>query len=257
MIEFRNVHKAFGPKRILQGLSLTIEKGKTVFILGRSGTGKSVALKHLVGLLSPDQGEIYLDQEPLHQYSEEQFEPIRRRCNIVFQLPALIDSRSCFENLTFGIRNLPLAEKIQRCEHSLNDVNLAHLAPEMGKKFPPQLSYGEQKRLAIARALVLHPDYILFDEPTTGLDPDTSRVIHELIRSITDQLGRTSVVVSHDMRNALKTADYIYVLHAGQVADKGTPQEILSSKHPLTLGFLADLNRGALQNHSHRGNPSK
>lgn len=241
MIIFDNVHKAFGPKRVLNGLNLNVKTGEIFFMLGRSGTGKSVALKHLVGLLRADQGKIILDGQEIQRFSEEQFAPIRRKCGIVFQLPALLDSRSVFENITFGIRDLPLKEQIARAKKILPEVNLEALVDEMSIKFPPQLSYGEQKRLALARTLLVDPSYILYDEPTTGLDSVTSRSVHDLIKSVSRHLGKTSIVVSHDMRNALKIADRIAVLDAGRVVDEGTPESILQSTVPLTVAFLSDL----------------
>jgi phospholipid/cholesterol/gamma-HCH transport system ATP-binding protein len=241
VIEFRKVFKAFGPKKVLNGLNLQIAKGDIFFILGRSGTGKSVALKHLVGLLKADSGEIFLDGTPLHSLSEKDFGPIRQKCGLVFQLPALLDSRTLFENLSFGIRSLDLKTQIQKVKDILPEVNLEHLLKDLSTKYPPQLSYGEQKRMALARTLVVDPDYVLYDEPTTGLDPITSRNVHKLISKVSKGLGKTSVVVSHDMRNALATADKIAVLDAGQVIDYGTPDEILKSKVKLTKDFLADL----------------
>ncbi len=240
MIEFKNVFKAFGPKKVLNGLSLRINKGEIFFILGRSGTGKSVSLKHLVGLLKADSGEIFLEQTPLHQLTEKDFGPIRKKCGLVFQLPALLDSRTLFENITFGIRDLPLKTQIERTLKVLPQVSLEGIVENVSTLYPPQISYGEQKRLALARTLVVDPDYILYDEPTTGLDPVTSKSVHELIRSVSRDLGKTSVVVSHDMRNALNTADKIAVLDAGQVIDFGTPQEILNSQVKLTMEFLQD-----------------
>ncbi len=242
MIEFKNVFKAFGPKKVLNGLNLKIKKGEIFFILGRSGTGKSVSLKHLVGLLKADSGEIYLDGDPLHLFDENKFRNVRKKCGLVFQLPALLDSRTLFENISFGIRDLPLRTQIERTEKILPQVSLGHLLKDVSTKFPPQISYGEQKRLALARTLVVDPDYVLFDEPTTGLDPMTSKSVHKLISTVSKELGKTSVVVSHDMRNALSTADKIAVLDAGQVIDFGTPQEILKSNIQLTRDFLADLN---------------
>lgn len=241
MIVFRNVHKAFGPKRVLNGLNLEINKGEIFFILGRSGTGKSVALKHLVGLLKCDKGEIILDDQHLEKMSEKDFGPVRRKCGLVFQLPALLDSRSILENVTFGIRSLPLTEQVKKADKMLREVNLDRLVPVMNTRFPPQISYGEQKRVALARTLIVDPSYVLYDEPTTGLDPITSKNVHDLIRSVSRHLGTTAVVVSHDMRNALETADRIAVLDAGQVVDLGTPAEILKSTVPLTSAFLADL----------------
>ena len=241
MIVFKDVYKAFGPKKVLNGLTLEIQKGEIFFMLGRSGTGKSVALKHLVGLLRPDKGEIILDGQAIHRCTEAEFGPIRRKCGIVFQLPALLDSRTVFENITFGIRDLPLKEQIVRAKKILPEVNLESLVPVMSLRFPPQLSYGEQKRLALARTLLVDPAYVLYDEPTTGLDPITSKSVHDLIRKVSRDLGKTSLVVSHDMRNALETADKIAVLDAGRVIDFGTPAQILKSTVSLTVDFLADL----------------
>jgi phospholipid/cholesterol/gamma-HCH transport system ATP-binding protein len=245
MIVFDKVFKSFGPKHVLNGLSLEIHKGDVFFILGRSGTGKSVALKHLVGLLRPDSGRIVLDDEEIQNFNEAQFAPVRRKCGIVFQLPALLDSRTVFENITFGIRDIPLKEQVEKSKKILNEVNLEDLVPIMSTRYPPQLSYGEQKRLALARTLLVDPEYILYDEPTTGLDPIISRAIHDLIRRVSRDLGKTSVVVSHDMRNALATADKIAVLDAGQVVDFGTPAEILKSRVSLTVEFLADQREAA------------
>lgn len=241
MIAFRSVYKAFGPKKVLNGLSFEVKKGEIYFLLGRSGTGKSVSLKQLVGLLKPDSGEIFLDNQPLHTFSETQFGPIRKKCGLVFQLPALLDSRTVFENVTFGIRDLPLKTQIERTLKILEEVDLGYLKDVVSKRYPPELSYGEQKRLALARTLVVDPDYVLYDEPTTGLDPVTSRNVHKLIESVSINLGKTAIVVSHDMRNALETADRIAVLDAGRVVDSGTPDEILKSQVQLTRDFLSDL----------------
>lgn len=241
MIAFRDVYKAFGPKKVLNGLTLEIHKGEIFFILGRSGTGKSVALKHLVGLLKADRGEIELDEQRIERFSEAQFGPVRRKCGLVFQLPALLDSRTIFENVTFGIRSVPLSEQVKRAQRMLKEVNLERLIPTMSEKYPPQISYGEQKRVALARTLIIEPSYVLYDEPTTGLDPITSKAVHELIRNVSRSLGTTAVVVSHDMKNALATADRIAVLDAGRVVDIGTPADILKSTVPLTSAFLKDL----------------
>lgn len=246
MIVFRDVHKAFGPKRVLNGLNLDIKSGEIFFILGRSGTGKSVSLKHLVGLLRADSGEIWLDDERIDRLDEKGFARIRRKCGLVFQLPALLDSRTLFENVTFGIRGLPLTEQVKKAEKALTEVNLDKLVPLMNRRYPPQLSYGEQKRVALARTLIIDPTYVLYDEPTTGLDPVTSRNVHDLIRNVSRHLGTTSIVVSHDMRNALSTADRIAVLDAGKVVDLGTPADILKSNVQLVKDFLRDVKESPL-----------
>lgn len=244
LIEFQDVYKAFGEKKVLNGISLKINKGERFFILGKSGTGKSVLLKTLVGLLHPDSGKILLDGEEIQNFSETKFNRIRRKCSIVFQLPALLDSLNLFENIAFGIQALPGKDKIQRVGHSLEAVGLKHLEKALFTKRPPELSYGEQKRMALARVLALDPDYILYDEPTTGLDPMTSRVIHNLILDVSKNLGKTSVVVSHDMPNALKTASTIALVDAGKLIFQGTPTAVLECKDPLAVAFMKEVKRG-------------
>ena len=244
MIEFLDVYKSFGPKKVLNGLSFKVQKGEIFFMLGKSGTGKSVALKHLVGLLKPSSGQVKLAGRAIQDCTETEFESIRRQCGIVFQLPALLDSRTVFENLSFGIRHESIKQRVAKIEKILPEVGLASLFSNMTERFPSQLSYGEQKRLAIARTLLIEPECVLFDEPTTGLDPVMSRSIHSLIKKISRNLGKTSVVVSHDMKNALNTADKIAVLDAGRVVDFGSPSEISKSSVPLTRDFLSDLHRG-------------
>ncbi len=241
MIRFEDVHKAFGSKKVLNGLNLEIPPGSIFFILGRSGTGKSVALKHLVGLLKADRGKIELDGQEIQSLPEKAFSAIRRKCALVFQLPALIDSRNLFENLSFGIRHESFKRKFALIEKALIDVKLEGLFTDLLDKFPPQLSYGEQKRLALARTLVTNPQHILYDEPTTGLDPITARAIHELIGHVSRKLGKTSIVVSHDMHNALQTADQIVVMDAGRVVDAGSPADIRKSQVALTRDFLEAL----------------
>ena len=243
MIEFINVHKAFGTKKVLNGLDLKIERGEIFFILGRSGTGKSVLLKHLVGLLKPDQGKVILEGRELQNASERDFQKVRKMCSLVFQLPALLDSLNLFENLTFGIQELPIRQRIERAQESLDWVGLQNLKDQLLIKYPPQLSYGEQKRVAHARSLALDPDYILYDEPTTGLDPATSKAIHQLISHVSTKLGKTSIVVSHDMANALSTATQIAILDGGKRVFHGTPREVQSSTLPLARQFLGDLSR--------------
>lgn len=238
MIEFNNIYKAFGDKHVLNGINLKINKGERFFILGKSGTGKSVLLKHLVGILRPDKGSIFLDGEEIQNASEEHFNKIRKKCSIVFQLPALLDSLNLFDNVSFGIKGLPSSEKISRVKEALEAVSLEHLYNDLLNKTPPEVSYGEQKRLALARVLALDPEYILYDEPTTGLDPLTSKNIHKLIENVSKNLGKTSVVVSHDMPNALKTASRIALVDAGRVVFEGTPNEILACQLPLALNFM-------------------
>lgn len=240
-IRFENVHKSFGTKHVLRGLSLEVQKGEVFFVLGCSGTGKSVMLKHMVGLLIPDSGNIWIDNDDVAQFSEEQFGPIREKCGLVFQLPALVDSRNLYENLVLGVRHMDSQQQAVLIKQGLHAVGLDHLKSGLFDRYPPSLSYGEQKRLALARTLIPDPEILLYDEPTTGLDPKNAVLIHDLIRDISDKQHKTSIVVSHDMRNALNTADRLAVVDKGEVIDLGTPEEILASNVPLTRSFLEDL----------------
>ncbi len=239
MIEFHGISKSFGQRKILDKLSFEVKEGEKLFVLGRSGTGKSVMLKLLIGLLTPDEGRIRVGEHQLPTEDESKLSVLRRNCSLVFQLPTLIDSRSLFENMTLGIRALPLAEQIARTKEALELVGLASVFEKAFKIFPPQLSYGEQKRISLARTLAVRPSVLLYDEPTTGMDPLTSRRIHELITTVGK--GKTSLVVSHDMRNALKTADRILLVEAGKIQDQGSPDDLRRSQHPLTREFLKDL----------------
>lgn len=247
MIEFREVHKSFGPRKILNGISFKIEKAEIVFILGTSGTGKSVLLKNIVGLLRPDQGEIWIDGLEVSGLSEEEYFPVRKKCGMVFQQPALLDSLTVFENIAFGLRRLerlPEAEIQERVRECLSLVNLLGVE----EKLPQEISYGMQKRVSLARTLALRPQILLFDEPTTGLDPVTTNYVNKLIQNLSHRLQTTSLVVSHDMECALKIADRIIVLSEGKILESGTPQELLASPVPLVREFLAEYKmRGEIQ----------
>lgn len=239
MIEFKNLVKRFGTRTVLNGLSLKILEGEIIFILGTSGTGKSVLLKNLVGLLSPDEGEIWIDDEEVSKFTEEQYLPIRKKCGMVFQHPALFDSLTIFENVAFGLRRhfqLPEEEVVEKVQKALGLVHLHNI----GAKKPAQISYGMQKRVSLARTIALQPKILLFDEPTTGLDPVTTTAVNQLIQGLSRELKTTSVVVSHDMNCALTIADRIVVLDKGQIVALGTPDELKESNHPLVKDFLAE-----------------
>jgi phospholipid/cholesterol/gamma-HCH transport system ATP-binding protein len=240
MIQFKNLVKRFGTRTVLNGLSLTIQEGEIVFILGTSGTGKSVLLKNMVGLLSPDEGEIWIDGEKVSAFTEQEYFAVRKKCGMVFQHPALFDSLSIFENIAFGLRrhfNLSETEIKSRVEQALKLVHLG----DIQSKRPAQISYGMQKRVSLARTVALFPKILLFDEPTTGLDPVTTTAINELILNLSRELKTTSVVVSHDMNCALAIADRIVVLDQGGIAAQGTPSELKKSNHPLVKDFLAEV----------------
>lgn len=239
MIQYNKLVKSFGSRTVLKGIDLHIKKGEIVFILGTSGTGKSVLLKNTVGLMKPDSGEIWIDGENVSGFSEQQFLPIRKKCGMVFQHPALFDSLTIYENIAFGLRkhfNLDESEILKRVEQALSLVNLENIL----QKRPGEISYGMQKRVSLARTVVLQPKVLLFDEPTTGLDPVTTNSINDLILKLSRKLETTSMVVSHDMHCALKIADHIVVLDQGQIVDQGTPKQLLQSQIPLVLDFLAE-----------------
>lgn len=241
MIQFSNVVKRFGERTILKGISFSVEKGEILFILGTSGTGKSVSLKSLVGLLRIDEGEIHIDNERVDQLSEDEYLPIRKKCGMVFQHPALFDSLTNFENIAFGMRRhyqFPeeeIATRVKKCS------SLVNLDEKVLKQLPQEISYGMQKRVSLARTLAVEPEILLFDEPTTGLDPVTTNTVNQLIFNLSRELKTTSIVVSHDMGCALDIADKIIVLDQGHVVDQGTPEELRNSQVPLVKDFLAEV----------------
>ena len=203
MIQLKDVHKAFGAKHVLQGFTLDVEEGETMVIIGYSGTGKSVAIKHIVGLLEPDAGRVVVDGLDVPQLSRRELYALRARIGYVFQFAALFDSLTIGENVAMGLRKqgeLSASEIDTRVHEALELVDL----PDVQDRFPAELSGGMRKRVGIARAIALRPKYILYDEPTTGLDPVTSAVIDELMVRMREQLGVTGIVITHDMRSAYR-----------------------------------------------------
>lgn len=238
MIRFENVYKSFAEKKVLQGLNLDIKKGEVFFILGGSGTGKSVALKSLIGLLKIDSGVIKYGDTEIQNYTEDQFTQLRSEISMVFQLPALLDSRSVLENLSLPIRHLQAGERWSRILAALKATQLDDYEKSLNLIFPTSLSYGEQKRVALARALVTKPAAVLYDEPTTGMDSETAKSIHKLIRSVAELYDTTSIVVSHDIANAVKCADRLAVMKDGAVVFCGTPAELKLSQVSTIDAFL-------------------
>ncbi len=224
---------------MLNGLSLKILEGEIIFVLGTSGTGKSVLLKNIVGLLTPDEGEIWIDGEEVSKFSEDQYLPIRKKCGMVFQHPALFDSLSIYENVAFGLRRHYQLSDNEVGEKVKKALSLVHIHGVENKK-PAQISYGMQKRVSLARTIALQPKILLFDEPTTGLDPVTTTAVNQLIQDLSRELKTTSIVVSHDMNCALSIADRIVVLDKGQIVALGTPEELKKSEIPLVKDFLAE-----------------
>ena len=197
-------------------------------------------MKNIVGLLKPTSGKIWIDNEEVSQYTEEQFLSIRKKCGMVFQHPALFDSLSVFENVAFGLRRhfkLSEEEIVQRVQECLHLVNLR----DIESKLPQDISYGMQKRVSLARTVAVGPEVLLFDEPTTGLDPVTTNAVNFLIQDLSRKLHTTSIVVSHDMHCALEIADHIIVLDQGNIVEQGTPKEIMQSKVELVMGFMQEV----------------
>ncbi|HYG21246.1 MAG TPA: ABC transporter ATP-binding protein [Verrucomicrobiae bacterium] len=237
MIEVRDLTKSFGPHTILDGVSFRIEKGESVVIIGRSGGGKSVLLKHLIGLLQPDSGEVFIDDEPIVGMEERELLRVRSKFGMVFQGAALFDSMTVDENVAFPLRrykkfsNDEIAEKVSDV---LEMVGLKGAGP----KKPSELSGGMRKRVGLARAIVYQPEIVIYDEPTTGLDPIMADSIDQLILRVRDRLHSTSVVVTHDMRSARRVGHRILMLHNGKIYAQGTPDEIFGSEDPLVRRFI-------------------
>jgi phospholipid/cholesterol/gamma-HCH transport system ATP-binding protein len=245
VIEFRDVHKAFGAQQVLRGFSLVVQRGEVLFIIGTSGVGKSVAIKHLVGLLRPDRGEILLDGRPLHALAERELGPIRKRLAMVFQGSSLFDSLSAVENVALPLlKHRRLKESAARAEAE-RLLGVVHMEAH-ADRFPAELGDGMRKRVAIARALALEPEYILFDEPTTGLDPVSARRVDALVRELAG-LGVTSIVVSHDLASIFSTADRIAFLYRGVVHAVGTPDDLRRSEDPVVQQFINGRSSGPLE----------
>jgi phospholipid/cholesterol/gamma-HCH transport system ATP-binding protein len=236
-IELKNVSKRFGRLVVLNNLSLSIERGKSLVVIGASGTGKSVMLKHMVGLLRPDTGEVWFDGQRIDLLPERALVAVRKRFGFLFQMGALFDSLTVAENIAFPIvehTHKPTDEVAKIVATKLRQVGL----PDAGPKMPGELSGGQKKRVALARAIALDPEVILYDEPTTGLDPIRSDVINELILKLQRELKVTSIVVTHDMNSAFKVADRIVMLHEGHIIFDGTPEEIQASKNEHVQRFV-------------------
>jgi phospholipid/cholesterol/gamma-HCH transport system ATP-binding protein len=236
-IELRDIHKAFGPKKILRGLSLTVEEGETVSLVGFSGAGKSVTLKHINGLLKPDQGTVFVDDLEVPRLGRDQLYKLRLDIGYVFQFAALFDSMTVAENIRMGlVKKGGLGEKEmqERTAESLKLVDLNGFE----NRFPAELSGGQRKRAGLARAVAYRPKYLLYDEPTSGLDPVTTTVIDRLIMRMKEELGVTSLVITHDMKSAYTVSDRIAMLYEGRVVQVGTPDEIRSSDNDIVRSFV-------------------
>lgn len=238
MIAISNLHKSFGAQHVLRGLTFKVAKGETFVILGRSGSGKSVLLKCLVGLMAPDEGRIQIDGIEIVGLAPPRLNEIRKRIGYVFQHAALYDSMTVAENLAFHLERhgrLPAEARDRIIHEKLRFVGMEAAL----HKYPAELSGGMQKRVGLARALVLSPEIVLYDEPTTGLDPITTAEIDELITRLKTQTGVTAVSITHDLKSAARTADVIAVLHEGEIAAIGSFQDLQNNSHPFVRQYFS------------------
>lgn len=237
MIETRQVRKSFGTQKVLDGVDLRIENGQSAVIIGRSGGGKSILLKHLIGLIQPDAGEVLIEGQDIAHLNERELLKVRHKFGMLFQGAALFDSLTVFENIAFPLRReerLTPAEIAEKVQEALEMVDL----PGAGHKKPGELSGGMRKRVGLARAIVYRPEVVLYDEPTTGLDPIVADSIDQLIARVNERLKVTTIVVTHDMRTVRTVGERVHILHQGKIYASGTPEEFFQSKDPVIHRFV-------------------
>ena len=243
-IKIENLNKAFGSKIILKNLNLKVYKGEKLSIIGKSGTGKSVIMKHLIGMLQPDSGKIFVDNEELTSAHDLKKEKIISKFGILFQGAALFDSMNIFDNVAFGLRRQNIDEEQIASEviEKLKQVGLKNIE----KKYPSELSGGMQKRVGLARALAVKPEIMLYDEPTTGVDPITGGSVDHLIVKMNQEIGITSIVVTHDMKSAYRISDRIAMLYEGKIIFTGTPEEVRNTDNPYIQQFIKGTTKGPI-----------
>jgi len=245
-IHFQDLHKRFGDKHVLRGVDLKVEDGECFFVIGTSGVGKSVLIKHLVGLLRPDAGDIMLDGQEVSRLSERDLYPVRMKCAMVFQHSTLFDSMTCAENVALPLRmhkGYSMEQALADADRRLEQVHMH----EFAKAYPAELGDGMRKRVAIARALTLDPRYVLFDEPTTSLDPISARRVDKLIHELSVRYGVTSIVVSHDLTSIFSIASRIAMLYQGKVRMLGSQDDFKRSTDPIVQQFIAGQAEGPLE----------
>lgn len=246
MIEIVDLRKSFQGQQVLDGVNLKIADKELITIIGRSGSGKSVLLKHLIGLLKPDEGMVLIKGEDITAASKFDLDRIREHFGVVFQGSALFDSLTVFGNVAFPLREktkLGKGEVRDRVVQALEDVGLK----DMGKKYPAEISGGMKRRVALARALITEPAIVLFDEPTTGLDPIILNSIHRLIRNTHGKYGFTGVIISHDIPQIFDIADKVAMLYKGRIVETGTPDEIQHSENPVVRQFITGSLEGPIE----------
>ena len=246
MIELRDIHKSFEGNYVLRGADLKVEKGESLVVIGGSGSGKSVLLKHIIGLLKPDRGTVIIDSTDLSLLDEDGLNEIRKKFGMLFQSAALFDSMKVWENVGFGLRRhtrMTAPEIKEVAVRKLRMVGLVDIEDEM----PSALSGGMRKRVGLARAIAMEPEILLYDEPTTGLDPIMADAINELIIKMRETLKVTSVAITHDMKSAYKIADTIAMLYNGVISDRGSPEEIQNTSNPVVRQFMKGRAKGAIE----------
>ena len=237
MIDIIDVHKSFGSLHVLRGVNLSVEKGESMTVIGGSGSGKSVLIKHVIGLLFPDKGQVIVDGQVLNNLDEYGLNEIRKKFGMLFQGAALFDSLTVWENVGFGLK-----QHTNLSDKEIRDITTQKLAlvglKDVEDKMPVDLSGGMKKRVGLARAIAMDPAIILYDEPTTGLDPITADAINDLIIDLRKKLGVTSVAITHDMHSAYKISDRIAMLYKGEILEVGTPEEIKATANPIVHQFI-------------------
>ena len=237
MIEITNLHKSFGTLPVLRGVNLTVEKGESMTVIGGSGSGKSVLIKHIIGLLFPDKGQVKVAGQVMNDLDDHQLNELRKKFGMLFQMAALFDSLTVWENVGFGLK-----QHTKLSDREIRAVATEKLAlvglKNVEDKMPVDLSGGMRKRVGLARAIAMDAEIILYDEPTTGLDPITADSINDLIVDLKKKLGVTSVAITHDMQSAYKISDRIAMLYKGEIQEIGTPDEIRNTTNPIVKQFI-------------------
>jgi len=237
MIELRDIHKSFDKKNVLNGVDLKVEKGESVVVIGGSGSGKSVLLKHIIGLLRPEKGTVTVNSTDILQLDEDGLNEVRKKFGMLFQSAALFDSMAVWENVGFGLKRHTGMHDREIKEVAVQKLRLVGLV-NVEDLMPSELSGGMRKRVGLARAIAMEPEILLYDEPTTGLDPITADAINDLIIKMREKLQVTSVAITHDMKSAYKIADTIAMLYNGVIVAKGTPEEIRTTADPVVRQFI-------------------
>ncbi len=241
-----NLYKSFGEKQVLKGCDLEVQEGESMVVIGGSGSGKTVLIKCIIGLIQPDEGKIYVDGSEITSLSERELNEVRKKFGMLFQGGALFDSLKIWENVGFGLR-----QHTQRSEEEIRKISSEKLRlvglQDIEELMPSELSGGMKKRVSLARAIAMEPEILLYDEPTTGIDPIMADAINDLIIRMREKLNVTSIAITHDMKSAYKIADRIAMLYQGKIIEVGTPEEIKSSSHPIVQQFIQGKSEGPIK----------